>query len=92
MTMTNLFLKLVNMSVSAGWLIIAVVCARLLLKKAPKAVRLALWLIVGIRLVCPFTLESALSLIPSAETVPSRILYSEEPGITSGMKELGQRG
>ena len=64
--MTELFLKLVNMSISAGWLVLAILIARLLLKKAPKWVNVLLWGIVAVRLVCPFTLESVLSLIPKA--------------------------
>lgn len=62
--MTNLFLKLVNMSITASWLVGAVVLLRLLLKKAPKAIHCCLWALVAIRLVCPFTLESSISLVP----------------------------
>ena len=66
--MENLFLKLLNMGIAAGWVILAVLLLRILLKKAPKTVRCALWILVGIRLVCPFSIESVLSLIPSQET------------------------
>ena len=68
--MNELFLKIINMSISASWLILAVLILRLVLKKAPKWVNVLLWGIVAVRLVCPFSFESALSLIPSAETIP----------------------
>ena len=68
--MTELFLKIINMSISASWIVLAVLILRLLLKKAPKWVSVLLWGIVAVRLICPFSFESALSLIPSAETIP----------------------
>lgn len=86
--MTELFLKLLNMSITAGWLIIAAVLLRQLLKKTPRSVICILWALVGVRLVCPFTIESALSLIPSAEIVSTDILYSQEPEIHSGISVL----
>ncbi len=88
--MEAVFLKLLNMSISAGWLILAVVVFRILLKKAPKAIRCVLWALVGIRLICPFSFESALSLIPSAETVSPDILYSQTPTIHTGIGALNQ--
>ncbi|MBQ8915361.1 MAG: transcriptional regulator, partial [Clostridia bacterium] len=66
--MTELFLKILNMSVAASYIGAAVMIARLFLKKAPRWVPCVLWAMVAIRLVCPFSFESALSLIPSAET------------------------
>lgn len=57
------------MSITAGWLVLAVILLRLLLHKAPKWIRLVLWSMVALRLVCPFSVESVTSLIPSAETV-----------------------
>jgi beta-lactamase regulating signal transducer with metallopeptidase domain len=77
--MENVFLKLLNMSIAAGWLVLAVTALRFLLKKAPKALRCVLWALVGIRLICPFSFESALSLIPSAETVPEEMFVMEPP-------------
>lgn len=72
--MDDVFLKLVNLSISASWLILAVLVLRFVLKKAPKWVMPLLWGVVALRLVCPFSIESALSLIPSAETIPSEIV------------------
>ena len=72
--MDDIFLKLVNLSISASWLILAVLVLRFVLKKAPKWVMPLLWGVVALRLVCLFSIESALSLIPSAETIPSEIV------------------
>ena len=72
--MDDVFLKLVNLSISASWLILAVLVLRVVLKKAPKWVTPLLWGVVALRLVCLFSIESALSLIPSAETIPSEIV------------------
>lgn len=83
--MEAVFIRLLNMSIAAGWLILAVVLLRAILKKAPKSIRRILWALVGIRLVFPFSPESILSLIPSAETVSTDILYAETPAIHSGI-------
>lgn len=72
--MDDVFLKLVNLSISASWLILAVLVLRVVLKKAPRWVMPLLWGVVALRLVCLFSIESALSLIPSAETIPSEIV------------------
>ena len=83
--MENVFLKLLNMSIAAGWLVLAVVLLRLILKKAPRAILCVLWGIVGIRLILPFSLQSVFSLIPSVETVPEDIGYAANPTISSGV-------
>ena len=62
--METVFLKLLNMSIAASWLVLAVIVLRWLLKRAPKSVRCVLGGLVALRLICPFTLESAFSLIP----------------------------
>ena len=72
--MDDVFLKIVNLSISASWLILAVLVLRVVLKKAPKWVMPLLWGVVALRLACLFSIESALSLIPSAETIPSEIV------------------
>ncbi len=86
--MTDIFLKLINMSISASWLVLIVVILRLLLKKAPKWLNPVLWGIVGLRLVLPFSIESALSLIPSSETISPEIMYSQQPIINIGIPAL----
>jgi|GEM_PF-1416144 len=83
-----LIIHLFNMSITASWIVLAVILLRLLLKKAPKAITVALWGLVGIRLLLPFSIESALSLIPSAETVPQEIVYAREPMIDSGITAI----
>lgn len=75
--MADIFPKLVNMSVSASWLVLAVIILRLLLKKAPKWIYCMLWALVAVRLICPFSIESSLSLIPGAETVPEEMFKME---------------
>ena len=83
--MSELFLKILNLSITASYVIAAVMILRLIFrKKAPKKLICALWALVGLRLVCPFSLESVLSLIPSAETVPPEIVSSPAPQIASG--------
>ncbi|MBO5462955.1 MAG: hypothetical protein J6A49_06545 [Clostridia bacterium] len=67
--MANIFIDLFNMSITANYLVLAVVVARLLLKKAPKWISCLLWALVGIRLICPFSFESSLSLVPSSQTI-----------------------
>jgi beta-lactamase regulating signal transducer with metallopeptidase domain len=86
--MEAVFIKLLNMSIAAGWLILAVVFLRAVLKRAPKSIRRILWALVTIRLVLPYSPESFLSLIPSAETVSPDILYAETPEIHSGIYAL----
>ena len=83
--MGELFLKLLNMSIAASWLILAVVLLRLVLKKAPKWIVILLWGIVALRLVVPFSFESALSLIPSAETFNAHNIQYGTPAIHSGI-------
>lgn len=83
--MEAVFLKILNMSITAGWMVLAVIAVRLLLKKAPKWIAVLMWGLAGIRLVCPLSLESIFSLIPSAETVPGNILYTDTPEIHSGV-------
>lgn len=86
--MQEIFIKIFNMSISAGWIVLAVMLLRLALKKAPKRAVIFLWAIVAVRLVCPFSPESVLSLIPSAETVPADIVYSQTPSINSGIPAI----
>ena len=84
--MAAVFLKLLNLSISASWLVLAVLVLRLISKRTPKWVNVLLWGIVALRLMLPFSVESALSLIPSAETVsPAVVQFDPAPTITSGV-------
>ena len=69
--MGGVFSKVLHMSIAASWLILAVIALRLLLRKAPKWIRCILWGIVAIRLICPVSFESTLSLVPNAEDIAS---------------------
>ncbi len=83
--MSEVFLKIVNMSISAGWIVLAVLVLRLLLKKAPKWITVLLWGVVAIRLICPFSIESVISLIPNPETIHPEIMMDHTPAIDSGI-------
>ena len=74
--MEAVFLKLVNQSIAAGWLVLAVVVLRLVLRRAPRWSFCLLWGLVALRLLWPFSVESALSLVPSARPLPPEILYT----------------
>lgn len=85
--MAAVFLKLLNLSISASWLVLAVLALRLISKRSPKWMNVLLWGIVALRLVLPFSIESALSLIPSAETLsPEVVRFDPAPTITSGVE------
>ena len=86
--MSELFLKIVNMSISASWVVIAVLTLRFCLKKAPKWVNVLLWGIVAARMVFPFSIESVLSLIPSAETISPTIMMEQTPSVQTGVPAL----
>lgn len=73
------FTDILNTSIAASWLVLAVAAARLVLKKAPKALHCALWALVAVRLLSPVSIESAMSLIPSREVISSDYLVLE-PG------------
>lgn len=85
MNLTELFLKCVNMSISACWIVLVLLIVRLLLKKMPKWLNPILWGFVGLRLVIPFAPKSLFSLIPSAETISPDIVYSANPQIYTGI-------
>lgn len=88
--MEAVFLKIINMSITASWIVLAVIILRLLLKKAPKWIMGILWGIVAIRLIVPFSLESVFSLIPNAEPIPQNIFMAESPAVDSGFSVLNE--
>ncbi|TAH68293.1 MAG: hypothetical protein EWM47_08210, partial [Anaerolineaceae bacterium] len=84
--MNRLFLAVINMSLTASYVIICVIFIRLLLKKAPKVISYALWGVVAFRLIIPFSFESMFSLIPrntNAVSIPHNIIYQETPQINN---------
>lgn len=86
--MSGLFLRILNLSITASWLILAIIIIRPLMRNVPKWIICALWALAAFRLVCPFSFESALSLIPSSETVPYDIAMKAEPAIDSGLSSV----
>jgi beta-lactamase regulating signal transducer with metallopeptidase domain len=88
--MEELFICLLNRSITAGYVILAVILLRLFLKKAPKWISCALWALVGLRLLFSFSVQSVLSLIPSADTVTPDILYARSPAISSGISAVNE--
>lgn len=89
--MGEVFLKTLNMSIAASWLILAVVLLRSVLKKAPKWISVLLWGIVALRLAVPFSFESALSLIPSAETIPEKVMSGPSFDVQTGIAPIDDR-
>ncbi len=83
--MEALFLKLCNLSLTASYLVLAVLAVRFLFRKAPKWVFCILWGLVALRLVFPVSIESVLSLVPSAQPLPPDIIYTATPQIQSGV-------
>ncbi len=88
--MNELFLKIVNMSIAASWLVLAVLLLRLVFQKAPRWINVLLWGIVAVRLVFPFSIESALSLIPSAETISLNSMTDQMPSVHTGIPALNR--
>lgn len=84
--MEAVFIKLLNVGIAAGWLILAVIFLRLVLHRAPRWTVCLLWGLVAVRLICPVSLQSIFSLIPSRETVRQEIVFSENPSIQSGIR------
>lgn len=89
--MDAVFVKLFNMSMAAGWMILAVLLLRLLLKKAPRWIHCLLWGFVAVRLVCSVSFQSAFSLIPSKETLNlHNVRYEAHPRIQSGIAAVNR--
>jgi beta-lactamase regulating signal transducer with metallopeptidase domain len=84
--MENVFLSVLNMSLTSSFIIAAIMLVRLPLKKAPKGISYALWAVAGFRLAFPFTLEGAFSLVPfKAAPIPHDIAMQAVPRIDSGI-------
>lgn len=88
MTLERVFLFLLNASVTALWAVLAVLALRLLLRRAPRRLVCLLWAVPALRLLLPVSIESVLSLIPSAETLPQELLYAPVPAIDSNIPAL----
>lgn len=89
--MTELFLSFVNRSITAGWMILPVLCLRWCLRNfRSKDLICILWGLVGLRLALPFSLPTPFSLVPSAQTIPTDIMYASSPAIDTGLSTLNQ--
>ncbi|MBK5251518.1 MAG: M56 family metallopeptidase [Peptostreptococcaceae bacterium] len=87
--MDSLFIKIVNMSITSGFVIIFIIIARLFLKRVPKIFAYALWSAALFRLICPFSVESMLSIIPiNSESVSKDIIYAKVPQINMGITSI----
>lgn len=83
--MESLFLTVLNMSFTASWVIVIVTLARLFLKRAPRWIVCLLWCVPLVRLLCPVSFESVLSLVPvKTESIPADIAMQRTPEIDSG--------
>jgi len=90
--MGNLFISVLNMSITASYVILIVIIIRLLLKKAPKVISYALWSVVGFRLLIPFSFKSVFSLMPrKTNPVPisNEIIYQQSLQIDNGIRVFG---
>lgn len=84
--MEKLFLSVLNMSLTASYVILLIILIRLPLKKAPKVISYTLWVVVAFRLLCPYSFESIFSLLPtSSAPIPQDIVYQQNPQINSGI-------
>ena len=87
----TVFLKILDMSLAASLVIAVVLVARLCLKRAPKVISYALWAIVLFRLLCPVTVESAMSVLPEMESVSRDYTLTNEPITVVGATEAAYR-
>ena len=65
--MQNIFYNMVDISVAAVWLILAVIILRAIFQKAPKFVCNIMWLLVAVRLIFPFKIESKIGVVPQID-------------------------
>ena len=86
--MTEAFLTVFNLSIVASWFVLAILILRKIFSKAPKSIFCILWLLVGLRLAIPFSLESVFSLVPSAETISPEIIYQAKPNVETGFQSF----
>ena len=83
--METVFLQLINMGITAGWIVLGLLLVRLAIRKAPKWITCLLWSVVGLRLVLPVTPVSRLSLLPSVQPIPVDITNAQIPRVQTGI-------
>ena len=86
--MERFFLEVLNRAICAGWLVPVILLLRVILKKMPKWMCCLLWGMVAVRLLVPIQIESAVSLIPSVQTVSPDVIYAEKPELHTGIGML----
>lgn len=86
--MEAVFLKCLNLSIRASYMILAVLLIRILFSSAPKKYFVWLWAAVFIRLVFPFAFSWGFSLLPQGDVIPADITVSKTPAIDSGIRAL----
>ena len=75
----EIFMQVLDMTKTAGVVILAVILARRLLKKAPKVFAYALWAVVLFRLLCPISFQAPVSIVPEVTPVSRNYALADEP-------------
>lgn len=88
--MKELFLWLLNSSITASWLVLAVLLLRLFLSRTSRKLTCALWVLVAIRLICPISIESAFSVLPTAEPVKQEAFYQVTETVLEGLPNTNE--
>ncbi len=89
--MTTVFLGFVNRAVAAGWLVLAVLAVRLILRHSPRWIHCLLWALVAVRLLLPYSVESPVSLVPTMQTVVPQTVYTGHPVIQTGIPAVNSQ-
>ncbi len=85
----SIFIRVLHLSLSASWLILALCLFRLLLQKGPRNVMCWLWALAAVRLICPFAIESAFSMVPTrSEIITNELIYAEDPVVETGIEAV----
>ena len=88
--MTALFFKILDMSITASWLVLAVIILRPILTKAPKWIRGILWSFVALRLVFPFSIDSIFSMMPRFDSRSVTIYETKTEAIVLDLPAFNQ--
>ncbi|MBQ5813381.1 MAG: hypothetical protein IIW34_04445 [Clostridia bacterium] len=83
--MERLFLDIVNLSSASIWFILAIIVIRFVFRKGPKWINCLLWGLVAFRLICPISIKSELSLLPSRQLLDLEEVIYETPQIHTGV-------
>lgn len=81
-SLTEVFIKVLDMSMAATWMMLAVALLRALLKKAPRSLICLMWALTAVRLLCPLSFRSIFSLVPGFSPTDRVIARAAESVIT----------